>query len=147
MIANMYCLSVKGVDTHYEAFSDLPTVIFMLSRLDDLILAAQTPTGGEARNIFSETIRYTYDFAVYLHVGPNAFSDVIVSPSLMTGNIDTKSYWNFTNWIYLFSPSRANTSVNMHAVDKRGDIDSHIEGVTFYSLPRNMDDFDIKHRH
>ena len=148
MIANMHGLSVKGFDTNYEEFSDMPTGIFMLCSLDDLIFAPRTPTSGEAWNIFSGTIRYAYRFAVYPRVDPNAFREVIVSPTLMTGNTDTKSYWKFTKWVYLFSPSRANTSVNMCAVDNRGDIDSHIESVTFfYSLLRDVDDYGIKYHH
>lgn len=147
MIANMYGLSVKGFDTHYEEFLDLPTGVFMLSSLNNLIPAPQTLTSGEAWNIFQE-LSDMHTALQFPYVDPNAFREFIVSPTLMTGNTDTKSYWNFTKWIYLFSPSRANTSINMHAVDKRGDIDSHIESVTFfYSLLRNVDHYDIKHRH
>lgn len=48
MIANMYGLPVKGFDTHYEDFSDLPTGVFMPSSLNNLIPALQTLTSGEA---------------------------------------------------------------------------------------------------
>jgi Gly-Xaa carboxypeptidase len=59
--------------------------------------------------------------------------DVIVAPSLMTGNTDTKFYWNLSRNIYRFSPVREGGRVGAHTVDERMGMKEHVEGVRFYT--------------
>jgi Gly-Xaa carboxypeptidase len=59
--------------------------------------------------------------------------DIIVAPSLMTGNTDTKFYWGLTPNIYRFSPMREEGRANAHTVDERVGMKEHIEAVKFYS--------------
>jgi Gly-Xaa carboxypeptidase len=59
--------------------------------------------------------------------------DYIVAPSLMTGNTDTKYYWNLSKNIYRFSPIRDEGRANVHTVDERLGMKEHIEGVRFYT--------------
>lgn len=58
--------------------------------------------------------------------------DVIVAPSLMTGNTDTKFYWDLSKNIYRFAPVRDGGRFNAHTVDERIGMKEHIEGVNFY---------------
>jgi Gly-Xaa carboxypeptidase len=59
--------------------------------------------------------------------------DIIVAPSLMTGNTDTKFYWGLTPNIYRFSPMREAGRANAHTVDERVGMKEHIEAVKFYA--------------
>ncbi|PVH73424.1 carboxypeptidase S [Cadophora sp. DSE1049] len=59
--------------------------------------------------------------------------DIIVAPSLMTGNTDTKFYWGLSKNIYRFSPVREEGKANGHTVDERIGMKEHIEGVRLYA--------------
>ncbi|KAI9731034.1 MAG: hypothetical protein M1834_005497 [Cirrosporium novae-zelandiae] len=57
---------------------------------------------------------------------------VVVSGDIMTGNTDTSRYWNLTQNIYRWSPSRTGTRVNAHTVNERLDMQTHVEVMMFY---------------
>ncbi|KAF8187111.1 hypothetical protein BJ912DRAFT_970122 [Pholiota molesta] len=46
-------------------------------------------------------------------------SNVLTAPSAMTGNTDTRYYWNLSENIYRWSPTRAGTKLNIHTVDEK----------------------------
>lgn len=80
-----------------------------------------SPFDSEAYKTFTGTIKQTFG------------EDYIVAPSLMTGNTDTKYYWNLSENIYRFSPVRDEGRANAHTVDERVGMKEHIEGVRFYA--------------
>jgi Gly-Xaa carboxypeptidase len=51
----------------------------------------------------------------------------------MTGNSDTRYYWNLTENIYRFTPVREGGRYNMHTVDEKIGMVEHVEGVKFYA--------------
>jgi len=57
---------------------------------------------------------------------------VVVSGDIMTGNTDTRFYWDLSENIYRWSPSRAGGSANIHTVDERMHLDAHLEGMMLY---------------
>ncbi|KAI9051743.1 hypothetical protein LZ554_004783 [Drepanopeziza brunnea f. sp. 'monogermtubi'] len=59
--------------------------------------------------------------------------DIIVAPSLMTGNTDTKFYWGLSRNIYRFSRVRAEGRADAHTVDERIGMREHVEGVRLYA--------------
>ncbi|EED13753.1 vacuolar carboxypeptidase Cps1, putative [Talaromyces stipitatus ATCC 10500] len=68
---------------------------------------------------------------------------VLVVGDVMTGNTDTRFYWNLTRNIWRFSPMRTGGSENIHTVDERVDIDVHLEGLAFYyELIRAFDKYE-----
>ncbi|KAF7587743.1 hypothetical protein BBP40_006821, partial [Aspergillus hancockii] len=68
---------------------------------------------------------------------------VVVSGDIMTGNTDTRFYWNLSRNIYRWSPSRAGGALNIHTVDERVAIDVHLEAVAlYYDLIRSFDAWD-----
>lgn len=78
---------------------------------------------------------------------PDPQSSVIITPTIMLGNTDTKHYWNLTRHIYRFSPSRGEGfgrdlgRFGVHTVDERQWIESVVEGVVFYyQLIRNFNE-------
>lgn len=58
--------------------------------------------------------------------------DIIVAPAIMTGNTDTKFFWNLSENIYRFSPVRGGGRYNAHTVDEHVGMKEHVEGVKFY---------------
>lgn len=101
--------------------------------------APLTPTiGNPSWDIFGGTIRHVFeDFAKF-----DEPKEVVVSPSCMTGNTDTRHYWQLTNNIYRFTPVLQNKRLNAHAVDERVQLDAHIDGVAFfYQFLRNLNGY------
>ncbi|GAO45852.1 hypothetical protein G7K_0100-t1 [Saitoella complicata NRRL Y-17804] len=89
--------------------------------------APTSPLNSSAWSLLSGTIR---------HVFPPS---TIVAPSIMTGNTDTKYFWNFTRNIYRFGPFRDMWKGNIHTVDEKASVKGHVEGVKFYhELIRNV---------
>ncbi|KAB8236896.1 Gly-Xaa carboxypeptidase [Aspergillus alliaceus] len=65
---------------------------------------------------------------------------VVVSGDIMTGNTDTRFYWNLSRNIYRWSPSRIGGTLNIHTVDERVAIDVHLEAMAlYYDLIRAFD--------
>lgn len=101
------------------------------------------PYGNPTWDILGGTIKHVFeDFASFEGYDPSVSRDVIVAPSCMTGNTDTRHYWNLSDNIYRFTPIRQDMRLNAHAIDERVALDAHIEGVVFYyELIRNADAF------
>lgn len=80
-----------------------------------------SPYTTNAYKVFSGTIKQVLG------------EEIIVAPALMTGNTDTKYYWNLTENIYRFSAVREGGRANAHTVNERMGMKEHIEGVRFYA--------------
>ena len=66
----------------------------------------------------------------------------------MTGNTDTKYYWDLSRHIFRFAPGYDGESSglgNIHTVDERISIKNHVNTVQWFSLfIRNMDEADLE---
>ncbi|KAF4988424.1 hypothetical protein FDECE_15065 [Fusarium decemcellulare] len=94
-----------------------------------------SPTSGPVWDIFSGTIQHAF-----------AFEGGRVAPvgELMTGNTDTRHYLNLSPHIYRWTPTRQRGSENIHTVDERIRMDSHLDIAKFYyDLIRNLDAADF----
>ena len=73
--------------------------------------------------------------------------DTIVAPALMTGNTDTRYYWDLTKHIFRYNPGfdpDQNFMDGIHTVDEKVSISAHVKGVQWYSLfVRNMNEADL----
>jgi Gly-Xaa carboxypeptidase len=71
--------------------------------------------------------------------------DIIVAPTILLGNTDTRYYWDLTSNIYRMSPwrqSHDSRGTRMHTVDERMPIAGLIEMVKFYhSFILNVDEY------
>ncbi|KAL4873611.1 hypothetical protein BDV12DRAFT_208531 [Aspergillus spectabilis] len=68
---------------------------------------------------------------------------VVVAGDIMTGNTDTRFYWNLSQNIYRWSPAREGRALNIHTVDERIGIDAHLEAMMlYYDLIRAFDTWD-----
>lgn len=70
---------------------------------------------------------------------------IVVSPTILLGNTDTRYYWDLATQIYRMSPWRAShdpRGTRMHTVDERMPIDGLMEGVRFYlAFILNIDEY------
>ncbi|KAI1180464.1 peptidase family M20/M25/M40 [Nemania sp. FL0916] len=74
--------------------------------------------------------------------------EVLMAPALMTGNTDTKYYWDLTAHIFRYGPGydpeQGFDLGGIHTVDEKLSIVAHTRGVQWYSMfIRNMDEADM----
>jgi Gly-Xaa carboxypeptidase len=73
---------------------------------------------------------------------------VLVAPALMTGNTDTRYYWDLTKHIFRYGPGydpeQGFGLGGIHTVNEKVSVVAHTRGVQWYSLfIRNMDEADL----
>jgi len=102
--------------------SDNPrnTTITLSTTPDTLEPAPVSPEDSYAWEVLSDTVKNVFG------------QDAILAPSLMTGNTDTKFYWDLTRDIWRFTPIRANGRGNAHTVDEFVGAKDHVDGFGFY---------------
>lgn len=115
-------LDAWGHTAYTPSESTNSTGTIVLSDLEDgLEPAPVSPYDSEAYKVFSGTIKQVLG------------QDIVVAPSIMTGNTDTKYYWALTRDIYRFTPAREEGRGNAHTVDEKISLKVHVEGVKFYA--------------
>lgn len=89
-----------------------------------------TPTDAAAYKLLSGTI-----LATEVRGGNTTESSdpVYVMPSMMTGNTDTRRYWNLTPNIFRYNHLIATEGANIHTVDEHVKASGLIRGVRFYA--------------
>jgi Gly-Xaa carboxypeptidase len=111
-----------------------------LSTPHELEVAPVTPTsieGTTAYSVLSGTIRALYG------------EDMTVTPGLMTGNTDTRFYWDVSENIFRFAPGYDGGSGKgglgkIHTVDESVSVDNHLAATKWFVLfIRNMDEADL----
>ncbi|KAL8308839.1 hypothetical protein RB593_006920 [Gaeumannomyces tritici] len=71
---------------------------------------------------------------------------LLVAPALMTGNTDTRYYWDLTRHIFRYGPQWEDGAASdfdngIHTVNERVSIAAHVNGIKWYSsFIRNMDE-------
>jgi len=130
-IAHKYNLTLHAFDGHEEE----PKSITLREFGDSLEPAPVSPTEVDRQTpyaVLAGTTRRLYG------------REVLVSPSIPSGNTDTKFYWNLTQHIFRFGPGWDGKSEglgNIHTVDERVSVASHVTAVQWFSLfVRNMDE-------
>ncbi len=130
-VAQKYNLTLHAFDDAKETSSS----IFLSAANTTLEPAPVTPTlisPLSAYAILSGTTRALYG------------KDMIMSPGIMTGNTDTRYYWDLSRDIFRFAPGWEPGEEglgNIHTVDERISVKAHINAVKWFSLfVRNMDE-------
>ncbi|KAI1327799.1 peptidase family M20/M25/M40 [Xylariaceae sp. FL0255] len=134
-IASKYNLTVHAFDDAHETPRSIT-----LNAVHTLEPAPVTPTsvdGVTPYGVLSGTTRALYG------------EDVIMAPGIMTGNTDTRFYWDLSKHIFRYGPGWAPGDEQLlpdgiHTVDEHLNIVAHIKGTQWYSLfIRNMDEAEI----
>jgi Gly-Xaa carboxypeptidase len=130
-IAETYNLTVHAFTEEEET----PSSITLRTPHPPLEPAPVTPTSIStlsAYSILSGTTRALYG------------KSIIVAPGLMTGNTDTRYYWDLSRHIFRYVPgwdSEAEGMGNIHTVDEKISVKAHVYNVQWFSLfVRNMDE-------
>ncbi|KIL92888.1 hypothetical protein FAVG1_04069 [Fusarium avenaceum] len=140
-VVQKYNLSVNAYEGD-EALADISSEKgydydghLKLTAIRNSVTTPVSPTTGPIWDIFSGTIQHSFAFEG---------GKVVPVGEIMTGNTDTRHYLNLSPNIYRWTPSRQRGSENIHTVDERIRIDSHMDIVKFYyDLIRNFDVADI----
>lgn len=137
-------LAEQVADKHnltVHAFNDEPetprsiTLNLMANTLEPAPVTPTSVDGVTPYSVLSGTSRALY--------GEN----LLVSPGIMTGNTDTRYYWDLTKHIFRYGPGwdpEQEGLDGVHTVDEKLSIFAHIKGVQWYSLfIRNMDEAEL----
>ena len=125
-IAQKYDIAVAGFSANSSV--DEPTIA------ERLILSAHEPLGPSpiSPTSISDPVWSVFS-GVVRHVFEDAMGKTIIPVgNIMTGNTDTKHYWNLTRNIYRFTPARLGARTNMHTIDERVELKAHVEGMRVY---------------
>ncbi|KAK5652242.1 hypothetical protein OQA88_10739 [Cercophora sp. LCS_1] len=130
-IAKKYNLTLHAFDDKEEASS-----IILTETQHTLEVAPITPADGSVDGPFKVLAGTTR--ALY---GEKA----VVSPGIMTGNTDTKYYWDLTKHIFRFAPGYDPDAESMwrgiHTVDEKISVQYHLNSIRWFTLfVRNMDE-------
>lgn len=135
-IAQKYNLSLHAFDNTTEEANS----IALSASPNTLAVAPVTPTNTDTTtpySILAGTVRAVYG------------EDVIVAPGIMTGNTDTRYYWDLTRNIFRFGPgydAELDDGLgNIHTVDERVSVTNHVNAVRWFMLwVRNLDGAELE---
>lgn len=92
-----------------------------------LEVAPHSPTSGPTWDLIVGTALHIFKDEVY----PKD-KNVFAAPGIMTGNTDTRHYWDLTDAIYRFNPVRESAAFGIHTVDEHLEFQSHLETIAYY---------------
>ncbi|OHW98501.1 carboxypeptidase s [Colletotrichum incanum] len=132
-VAEKYNLTLHAFEEDGKA--ETPSSITLIGSDKVLEPAPVTPTevdGVTPYSILSGTTRALYG------------EGLVVSPGLMTGNTDTRYYWDLTKHIFRFLPGydpESDEWAGIHTVDEKTSVKGHINLVKWYTIfLRNVDE-------
>lgn len=96
--------------------------------------AKATPLYDDIYNTFAGTIKAFYENEVFPQLfGEGHTKNFVVAPAIMTGNTDTRHYWDLTDHIFRVQPGSMDfMNANIHGPNEFTEIDSHLQQVAFY---------------
>ncbi len=132
-VANKHGIHIRGFEfstaSQDKVQASFRENLLILSSKYDLSPSPISPTSpiNPVWTLFSGVIRQVFE-------STSSFSGKTVAPvgDIMTGNTDTKHYWNLTKNIYRFTPARAGTRKGVHTLDERIEMKAHVEGMRVY---------------
>ncbi|KAI5965681.1 CPS1 [Candida pseudojiufengensis] len=127
----------------YNPKTNISNGEFNISSIGWLEPAPLSPTNDKVWQYISGITRFIYEDLVF----PNITYPIITAPSIMTGNTDTRWYWNLTKNIYRFTPSFMGDFIGglgIHSVDERLPFKSHLQlQAWFYEFLQGIDEKNV----
>ncbi|KAI3403179.2 CPS1 [Candida oxycetoniae] len=106
---------------------------------EGLEAAPLTPTNDTVWQYLSGVTRHVYEDLVFT----NLTYPIVSSPAIMTGNTDTRYYWNLTRNIFRYSPFYVDSFIGgmgIHSVDEKLNFDGHLQlHAWFYEYLQAID--------
>ena len=122
----------------FDNTTDAPSSIMLSLSKNTLAVAPVTPTDIDPISpyaILAGTTRALYG------------EDIVVSPGIMTGNTDTRYYWDLSKNIFRWNPGWIPGEEGLgkiHTVDERVSVQAHVNAVRWFSrFIRNTDEADL----
>ncbi|KAK3338868.1 hypothetical protein B0H65DRAFT_474761 [Neurospora tetraspora] len=144
-VAKKHNLSLHAFESPSSSTEIEPANSIILTKSDhELLVAPVTPSQvnphGPATpfSVLAGTTRALYG------------EEVIVTPGIMTGNTDTRYYWDLTKHIFRWGPGYDPADDDsglgsIHTVNERVSVRGHVNGVKwFWMFLRNMDEVDVE---
>lgn len=136
-VAKKHNLTLRAFE---ENVTESENSIILSAEPTTLLTAPTTPTDVDRETpyrILAGTTRAVYG------------SDIVVSPGSMTGNTDTRFYWNLTRHIFRygpgFDPEAPKGLANIHTVDEHISVRNHVGMVKWFGMfVRNMDEVELE---
>ncbi|EDK46201.1 Gly-Xaa carboxypeptidase [Lodderomyces elongisporus] len=101
--------------------------------------APVTPSNDTVWKYLSGVTRHVFEDLVFTNIS----YPIVSSPSIMTGNTDTRYYWNLTRNIFRYSPFYVESFIagmGIHSVDERLEFDGHLQlHAWFYEYLQAID--------
>ncbi|KAJ3566918.1 hypothetical protein NP233_g6692 [Leucocoprinus birnbaumii] len=99
---------------------------------DGIEPAPITSTTGPIFELLSGTIKATYNS----HRNLGSADSIIVAPGMVTGNTDTRHYWNLSSSIFRYNHLHiADAGLNgIHTVNEFIPVDSYLEMIEFFTI-------------
>ncbi|KAJ4320639.1 hypothetical protein N0V94_003287 [Neodidymelliopsis sp. IMI 364377] len=139
-IAKKYNLKLNAFDGTEE-----PSSITLSHRATVLEPAPVTPT-----TLYSSSSNNTHvtPFSVLSGTTRALYGkDLVVAPGIMTGNTDTRYYWDLSEHIFRYGPGWDKEQAgmgNIHTVDERIGVQAHLDTVKWmWGWIRNMDEAEL----
>lgn len=112
------------------------------------VALSTTPKTLESAPVTPTEVGRTTAYSVLAGTTRGLYEDVVVAPGIMTGNTDTRHYWDLTQNIFRFSPGwdpEFDSLKGIHTVDENVSVKAHVRTVQWYSaFIRNMDEADLE---
>lgn len=129
-VAKDHGLGLKAFDK--QVIPALPNGNFHVRMFSEpLNPAPVTPLNDKVWEYLAGVTRHIFEDYVY----PDLPYPIILTPGIMTGNTDTKHYWNLTRNIFRYTPFFSKDlmlETNIHRVDERLKFDSHLQLLAFF---------------
>lgn len=97
---------------------------------EGLEVAPKTPSNDDVWKNIAGVTRHIYEDLVF----PDMKEPLIVAPSIMNANTDTRHYWDLTEHIYRYTPFfvKSFTDLKVHSVDESISVDNHLRTVAYF---------------
>lgn len=100
---------------------------------DPLVTAKPSSSNDDFWFEFTGIIKSFYEDEVFPEKFENSDKKFIITPSIMSGNTDTRHYWKLTDRIFRVQPGSLNIfDANIHGPNEWTDLSTHMQTVSFY---------------
>ncbi|RLV89769.1 Carboxypeptidase S [Spathaspora sp. JA1] len=130
-LAKKHKLSVKAFDQYVYGEPNNQLGEFVVTESGGLPPAPTTPLNDKVWAYLAGVTRHVFEDLVF----PDLDYPVITTPAIMTGNTDTRHYWNLTRNIFRYSPYFVQNflkDTNAHSVDEKLKFDGHLQLHAFF---------------
>ncbi|KAK3688714.1 hypothetical protein B0T22DRAFT_161211 [Podospora appendiculata] len=132
-VADKFNLTLHAFD---GGKSEAPSSITLAASRNAIPVAPVTPVDEKPFEVLAGTIRALYG------------EEVVVTPGIMTGNTDTRYYWDLTRHIFRFGPGYDPDDEagigSIHTVNEKVSVLQHVNAVKWFTLfVLNMDEAEL----